>query len=158
MAERTPLEIISNMTNIADSGQDSFVSDWSEFAKNLLRERGVSENYINGAASAYILSKIVSDMIDSGELSKTAESIIASLRVNHPRSGEVLTERHKRIVLDRSTNTVDFEMSHSSGAIIRIFVNGISESEGDDYTIIDHTIVFNGYKIAGTEIDVYIYG
>lgn len=86
MAERSHIEIISNMTNIADSGQDGFVSDWSELAKNLLRERGVSEKYINGDASAYILAKIVTDMVEDGELSKISESIIASLRVNHPKS------------------------------------------------------------------------
>ena len=86
MAERSHLEIISNMTNIADSGQDGFVSDWSEFAKNLLRERGVSEKYINGATSAYILAKIVTDMVEDGELSKMAETFIASLRINHPKS------------------------------------------------------------------------
>lgn len=86
MAERSHIEIISNMTNIADSGQDGFVTDWSEFAKNLLRERGVSEKYINGATSAYILAKIVTDMVEDGELSKTSETFIASLRVNHPKS------------------------------------------------------------------------
>ena len=84
--ERKPLEIISNMTNIADSGQDGFISDWSEFAKNLLRERGISEKYINGPRSAYILAKIVTDMVEGGELSKTSEIFISSLRINHPRS------------------------------------------------------------------------
>ncbi len=86
MAERSHLEIISNMTNIADSGQNGFVSDWTEFAKNLLSERGVSQKYINGATSAYILGKIVTDMIEDGELSQMSESFIASLRVNHPKS------------------------------------------------------------------------
>lgn len=86
MAERTHLEIISNMTNIADSGQDGFVSDWSEFAKNLLRGRGVSQKYINSADSAYILAKIVTDITEDGELSKTAREFIADLRVNHPKS------------------------------------------------------------------------
>ena len=86
MAERKPLEIISNMTNVGDSGQDGFVADWTEFAKNLLRERGVSEKYINGTASAYILAKILTDMIEDGELSKVSEGIISSLRVNHPKS------------------------------------------------------------------------
>lgn len=85
MAERSSLDIISNMTNIADSGQDGFVSDWTEFAKNLLSERGVSQKYINSTASAYILAKIVTDMIEDGELSKMSESFIASLRVNHPK-------------------------------------------------------------------------
>ena len=86
MAERSSLEIISNMTNIADSGQDGFVSVWTEFAKNLLSERGFSQKYINSTASAYILAKIVTDMIEGGELSRMSESFIASLRVNHPKS------------------------------------------------------------------------
>ena len=86
MAERSHLEIISNMTNVGDSGQGSFIADQAELAKNILRERGVSEKYINGVASAYILGKIVTDMVENGELSKTSESIIASLRVNHPKS------------------------------------------------------------------------
>lgn len=86
MAERTELEIISNMTNVADSGQDGFVADWTEFAKNLLRERGVSRKYIDSSDAAYILGKIVADMVDNGELSNVTESIIASLRINHPQS------------------------------------------------------------------------
>lgn len=86
MAERSQNEIISNMTNVGDSGQDGFVSDWTEFAKNLLSERGVSQKYINSTASAYILAKIVTDMIEDGELSKISETFIASLRVNHPKS------------------------------------------------------------------------
>lgn len=86
MAERSSLDIISNMTNIADSGQDGFVSDWTEFAKNLLSERGVSRKYIESTASAYILAKVVTDMIENGELSRMSESFIASLRVNHPKS------------------------------------------------------------------------
>ena len=86
MAESTSNEIISNMTNVGDSGQDGFVSDWAAFAKNLLSERGVSQKYINSAASAYILGKIVTDMIEDGELSKVSSDFIASLRINHPKS------------------------------------------------------------------------
>lgn len=86
MAERTSLEIISNMTNVGDSGQDDFVADWSELAKDILRERGVSEKYINGPRSAYILAKIITDMVEGGELSKASETFIASLRINHPKS------------------------------------------------------------------------
>ena len=83
--ERTHNEIISNMANVGDSGQDAFVDDWAEFAKELLRSRGISEKYINSTSSAYILAKIVTDMIENGELSRVAETLIASLRVNHPK-------------------------------------------------------------------------
>lgn len=81
---RTETEIIANMTNIGDSGQDSFVADWTEFAKNLLYERGVSQKYINSSAATYILAKIVTDIVEDGDLSKITLEMIASLRVNHP--------------------------------------------------------------------------
>lgn len=81
---RTETEIIANMTNIGDSGQDSFVADWTEYAKNLLHERGVSQKYIDSSAAAYILAKIVTDIVEDGDLSKITLEMIASLRVNHP--------------------------------------------------------------------------
>lgn len=74
------------MTNLGDSGQDQFVQDWAEYAKLTLYEMGVSNTYINSSAAAYILAKIVTDMVDSGNLSKAAENMIATLRVNHPHS------------------------------------------------------------------------
>lgn len=86
MAERSQSEIISNMANVGDSGQDGFVEDWAEFAKELLRSRGISEKYINSTSSAYILAKIVTDMIENGELSRVAEIFISSVRINHPKS------------------------------------------------------------------------
>lgn len=79
-------EIIANMTNLADSGQERFVEDWAEYAKLTLYEMGVSHKFINSAAAAYILAKIVTDIVEDGNLSKTAEATIATLRVNHPHS------------------------------------------------------------------------
>lgn len=83
---RSEAEIIANMTNLGDSGQDSFVADWTAFAKSLLYERGVSKTYINSEDSAYILAKIVTDMVEDGDLSNITKEMIASLRVNHPLS------------------------------------------------------------------------
>jgi hypothetical protein len=79
-------EVIANMTNLADSGQDKFVTDWAEYARLTLYEMGVSHKFINSTAAAYILAKIVTDMIEDGNLSRTAEATIATLRVNHPHS------------------------------------------------------------------------
>lgn len=79
-------EIIANMTNLADSGQDAFVRDWTELAKLLLYEQGVSNKFINSAGASYVLAKIVTDVVEDGNLSKAAETIIATLRVNHPHS------------------------------------------------------------------------
>ena len=79
-------EIINNMTNLADSGQDSFVEDWSEYARTQLYEQGVSHAFINSAKADYIIAKMVTDLVEDGELSSTTLSIIATLRVNHPHS------------------------------------------------------------------------
>ena len=66
-------------------------------------------------------------------------------------------EKYERITLDRQTNTIAFSLTYSGGAIIRVFVNGISVLENEDYTIIANNITFKGNLIAGTEIDVFIY-
>lgn len=79
-------EIIANMTNLGDSGQDKFIENWTEYAKLTLYEQGVSNKFVNSTGAAYILAKIVTDIVEDGTLSKTAESLIATLRVNHPHS------------------------------------------------------------------------
>lgn len=79
-------EIIKNMTNLADSGQDEFVRDWTEYAKLTLYEMGVSNTFINSTQAEYILAKIVTDTIEDGELSQQARDMIATLRINHPHS------------------------------------------------------------------------
>lgn len=79
-------EIIANMTNLADSGQDKFVENWTEYAKLTLYELGVSHKFINSTKASYILAKIVTDIVEDGNLSKAAETFIATLRINHPHS------------------------------------------------------------------------
>lgn len=79
-------EIIANMANLGDSGQDAFVNNYAELAKITLYEQGVSKKFINSTDATYILAKIVTDLVEDGNLSKTAESLIATLRVNHPHS------------------------------------------------------------------------
>lgn len=79
-------EIINTMTNLADSGQDSFVDNWAEYARTQLYEQGVSKAFINSTKSDYIVAKMVTDLVEDGELSSTTLSMIATLRVNHPHS------------------------------------------------------------------------
>lgn len=80
------MEKIKNMTNLADSGQDAFVEDWSQLAKITLHEMGVSNKFLNSNEAEYILGKVVTDLIEDGNLSKTSEMLIATLRINHPHS------------------------------------------------------------------------
>lgn len=79
-------EIIANMTNLADSGQDKFIENWTEYAKLTLYEQGVSQKFIDSPRASYILAKIVTDIVEDGNLSKATETFIAALRVNHPHS------------------------------------------------------------------------
>lgn len=76
-------EIIKNMTNLADSGQDDFVENYSELARTILYEQGVSQKFLSSTKADYIIAKVVIDLIDNGELSTTTQSLIATLRVNH---------------------------------------------------------------------------
>ena len=79
-------DIIANMTNLADSGQDTFVQNYTQLAFNILYEKGISETYLNSDAAAYILAKVVTDLVEDGNLSTTTNELIATLRVNHPHS------------------------------------------------------------------------
>lgn len=79
-------EIIARMTNLADSGQDAFVEDYTELAKQTLYEMGISNTYLNDTKAAYILAKVVTDLVEDGNLSNTTNALIATLRVNHPHS------------------------------------------------------------------------
>ena len=79
-------EIIARMTNLADSGQDAFVDGYTELAKQTLYEMGISNTYLNDTKAAYILAKVVTDLVEDGNLSNTTNALIATLRVNHPHS------------------------------------------------------------------------
>ena len=82
--ERTQNDIIKTMTNLADSGQDQFVEDWTQMAKTTLHEQGISNSFLESNEASYILAKAVTDLIEDGELSKTTLSIVDTLRINHP--------------------------------------------------------------------------
>lgn len=79
-------EILKTMTNLADSGQDDFVSDWGELARIALYEQGISRAFLATANAEYIIAKAVTDLIDDGQFSKTTLDLISTLRVNHPHS------------------------------------------------------------------------
>lgn len=79
-------DIVANMTNLGESGQDSFVRDWAEFAKISLYEQGISKKFLNSEEASYIIGKFVTDTVDDGSLSKLMNDLIATLRVNHPHS------------------------------------------------------------------------
>ena len=77
-------DVIKTMTNLADSGQDDFVTDWVEMAKISLYEQGISHTFLNSTNGQYIIAKAVTDLIEDGNFSTTTLSLIGTLRINHP--------------------------------------------------------------------------
>lgn len=82
-------EIIANMTNLGDSGQDQFIKNWSEYAKFKLYEQGVSKKFLNSNDASYVLGKAVTDLVEDGGFSKDLIDLLATLRVNHPHSEDL---------------------------------------------------------------------
>lgn len=77
-------EVIKTMTNLADSGQDDFVDDWTQMAKTMLYEQGISKKFLDSDNAQYLLAKAVTDLIEDGNFTSTTFSLINTLRVNHP--------------------------------------------------------------------------
>ena len=92
MAQQTQQEIIASMTNLEGSGQDTFVQNYTQLAYNTLYEMGISQNYLNSNNAAYILAKVVTDLVEDGNLSNTTLALIASLRTNHPHTEDNTTQ------------------------------------------------------------------
>lgn len=84
--EQTKEQIIASMTNLDGSGQSTFVENYSQLAYDTLYEMGISHTYLNSNAAAYILAKVVTDLVEDGNLGATTNAYIATLRVNHPHS------------------------------------------------------------------------
>ena len=85
-------DIIANMTNLGDSGQDQFVENYTQLAYNTLYEMGISKAYLNSDAASYVLAKVVTDLVEDGNLSNTTNALIATLRTNHNHSEDVATQ------------------------------------------------------------------
>lgn len=64
-----------------------------------------------------------------------------------------------RTVLASATNSTIFNIPQydAETCFIEVFVNGIVETEGVDYTITGNSITFSGTLVAGTEIEVKCY-
>lgn len=75
---------IKVMMNLADSGQDTFVTNWANMAYQTLYEQGVSKKYLDSDEASYMLAKVATDLIEDGNLTSTSLSLIATLRANHP--------------------------------------------------------------------------
>ena len=64
-----------------------------------------------------------------------------------------------RTVLESATNTVTFNIPqyNAETCFIEVYVNGILETDGADYTAAASVLTFDGTLVAGTEIEVKCY-
>lgn len=75
-------------------------------------------------------------------------------------STTLFKEYHQHIVVDSQTTFVEFNIPQydpSGVDILQVFVNGLRQSAPEDYSASDRVINFTAEKIAGTEIDVFVY-
>lgn len=98
-------EIIKTMTNLADSGQDEFVNDWAQMARTLLYEQGISNAFLGSTNAQYLIAKVVTDLIEDGNLSSTSLSLIATLRTNHPHSEDATETNDAPAITNAAENT-----------------------------------------------------
>ena len=85
--ERTQKEIVANLTNLEGSGQDKFTEDKARQAYIILYENGISKKFLNSEDGAYIIGKVVEDLLDAGGITSfTDKYLLAPIRVNHPHS------------------------------------------------------------------------
>lgn len=141
--------------------QDEVLTLYIEDVISELIDAGVKREVAESTAAVGCIACGVNDLwnFTSGGV-KHSEYFNRRLIQLSMKSADATTERqekYERITLDRQTNTIAFSLTYSAGAIIRVFVNGISVLQNDDYTIIANNITFKGNLIAGTEIDVFIY-
>lgn len=84
---RNQKEIVASVTNLANSGQDTFIEDKAKTAYIILYENGISKKFLDSEEGAYIIGKVTEDLIDAGGVTTfTDKYLIAPLRINHPRS------------------------------------------------------------------------
>ena len=84
---REEKEIVASLNNLGDSGQDTFAEDKATQAKILLYANGISKTFLNSEDGAYIVAKVVEDLLDTGGITTfTDKYFLAPLRIAHPRS------------------------------------------------------------------------
>ena len=69
-------------------------------------------------------------------------------------------EYHWRTTTEAETSVVTFNIPQydpSGVDILKVYVNGMLEIKGDDYTVSGSVISFVNSKISGTDIDVFVY-
>lgn len=86
--ERTQKEIVASISNL--DSNDKFTEDKTTQAKIILYENGISKKYLDSEDGAYIIGKVVEDLIDAGGITPfTDKYLLAPIRVNHPHSEDL---------------------------------------------------------------------
>jgi hypothetical protein len=80
---RTQKEIVASTSNL--NSNDQFTEDKATQAKIILYQNGISKKFLDSEEGAYIIGKVVEDLIDAGGITTfTDKYILAPIRVNHP--------------------------------------------------------------------------
>ncbi len=157
-AER--LAKVKTALGISGDYQDDTLTFYIDEVIEELVDAGVARSIAESSAAVGCIALGVNDLwnYSSGGVKHSEQFNRRLIQLSLKESDAVTPrERHERIVTEQLTNTVQFSLQYSDDSVIRIFTNGLLEVVNVDYTIDGNVITFNGMKIAGTEIDIYIY-
>ena len=86
--EREQKEIVASVSNL--NSEEQFTKDKTTQAKIILYENGISKKFLDSEDGAYIIGKVVEDLIDAGGITAfTDKYLLAPIRVNHPHSEDL---------------------------------------------------------------------
>lgn len=157
------LEKVKTALGISGDYQDAKIKGFIDDIIFELIDAGVKKEVAESAAAVGCITCGVTDLLNytPGGVKHSEyfnrRMVALSLKKSNKSPSAETTEKHERIIVEHLTNTVAFSLAYSDGAIIRVFVNGMSVMSGKDYTTVANIITFTGNLIAGTEVDIFIY-
>lgn len=83
MTELELLEKVKVMTNYTDNEQNEFLTGWIAEAKQLMKDSGISDEYIESSNSVGIIAKIVTDLCDNGAITDYTNKRLIQLSLTY---------------------------------------------------------------------------
>ena len=152
----------------AGTFRDALLIAYINEVKNFMLNAGVPVDVINSAGSVGVIAVGVGDLwnYQAGgvKLSEYFKQRVIQLTRSsgaQPTNTKTVFKEFKQYTKTTAESTTEIEVNIAeydpeAGDVINVFVNGMLETAGVDYTLNDRTITFNIAKIPETEIVVSI--
>lgn len=165
MTDAELLTKIKNGLGITGTFQDDTLTVYVDEVKEFMKSAGVDETVIESDASVGCIMRGVADLWNYGSGNATLSNYFRMRMLQLKSTAKskvvetVLADYTVNIDVDHETNIVTFSYPENipDHFSIQVFVNGILDEEGEQYTINGNAITFSGMLIAGTNVTVKIF-